>query len=233
MKMIGLLGGMSWESTALYYRLMNEAVKIRLGGLHSARILLHSVDFHVIERLQHAGDWAGTADILSDAACGLKNAGAEFLVIATNTMHKVADDIKSRSGLPILHIADPTGKALTADGIGKVALLGTRFTMEQTFYRARLEDNFGLEVAVPNENARSAVHRIIYEELCKGVVTEESALVFRSVIEDLAGTGAEAVILGCTEITMIVNPAVSSLPTYDTTALHANAAVGHALDDRQ
>lgn len=229
MKLIGLLGGMSWESTVLYYRLMNEETKSRLGGLHSARILLHSVDFHDIEQRQHAGDWAGTADILTEAARGLKAAGADFLVIATNTMHKVADDVEARSGLPTLHIADPTGKALVAAGAGRVALLGTRFTMEQDFYRARLENRFGLEVVVPNTDARAAIHRIIYDELCQGKVLEPSANVFRDVIADLAGTGAEAVILGCTEISMIVDPATAGLPTFDTTALHASAAVDQAL----
>jgi len=229
MKLIGLLGGMSWESTALYYRLMNEAVKARLGGLHSARILLHSVDFHDIEQRQHAGDWAGTADVLGDAARGLKAAGADFLVIATNTMHKVAAEIEARSDLPVLHIAEPTGQALAADGIGRVALLGTRFTMEQTFYRNHLQQFFGLEVIVPNSEARAAIHRVIYEELCRGIVTDASAGLFREIIDDLAASGAEAVILGCTEITMIVDPATATLPAYDTTALHASAAVKRAL----
>ncbi len=230
MKLIGLLGGMSWESTALYYRLMNEEAKARLGGLHSASILMHSVDFHEIERRQHAGDWAGTADILAEAAHGLKSAGAAFLVIATNTMHKVAGEIETRSGLPVLHIADPTGHAVAGDGIGKVALLGTRFTMEQAFYRNRLEDRFGLQVVVPGAEARTAIHRIIYEELCLGSVTDESTQVFGDIMTDLAAVGAEAVILGCTEITMIVDPATAVLPTYDTTALHASAAVRRALE---
>ncbi len=229
MKLIGLLGGMSWESTALYYRLMNEEVKARLGGLHSARILMHSVDFHAIETRQHEGDWDGTAQILGDAARGLAAGGAEFLVIATNTMHKVAESIEAQSGLPILHIADPTGAALVADGVGKVGLLGTRFTMEQPFYRERLEREFGLEVIVPHAESQAAIHRIIYEELCKGVVTEASAEVFHGVIANLAAAGAEAVILGCTEITMIVDPQSVDLPTYDTTALHAKAAVERAL----
>ena len=228
MKLIGLLGGMSWESTALYYRMMNEEVKARLGGLHSARILLHSVDFDAIETRQHEGDWDGTADILGEAAKGLAAGGADFLVIATNTMHKVADSIEAQCGLPILHIADPTGAALAADGIRKVGLLGTRFTMEQPFYRERLEGEFDLEVLVPHAESQAAIHGIIYEELCRGVVTEASAEVFHGVIANLAA-GAEAVILGCTEITMIVNPQTAALPTYDTTALHATAAVDRAL----
>ena len=229
MKLIGLLGGMSWESTALYYRLINETVKARLGGLHSARLLLHSVDFHEIETRQHAGDWDGTAGILAEAATGLRLAGANFLVIATNTMHKVADAIETRSGLPVLHIADPTGRALVADERRRVGLLGTRFTMEQAFYRERLERDFGLEVVAPPAEARGDIHRIIYEELCRGILTDASAAIYRRVIDDLAQAGADSVILGCTEITMIVDPASAGLPTYDTTALHAEAAVERAL----
>lgn len=229
MKLIGLLGGMSWESTALYYRAMNEEARRRLGGLHSARILLHSVDFHAIEQRQHAGDWPGTADILTDAASGLKAAGAEFLVIATNTMHKVAAEIEAGSGLPVLHIADPTGAALNRDGLSTVGLLGTRFTMEQSFYTERLEKNFLMNVIVPEDLSRVAVHRAIYEELCLGIVTEETRTLFRQVIEDLRAAGATAVILGCTEITMAVDESTSVLPVYDTTSLHARAAVARAL----
>jgi aspartate racemase len=230
MKCIGILGGMSWESTALYYRLMNEAVKERLGGLHSASIVLHSVDFHDIETLQHNDDWEGAAVILADAAVGLKRAGADFLVIATNTMHKVADPVEQASGLPLLHIADPTGEALTEDGIRTVALLGTRFTMEQDFYRDRLENGFGLQVIVPGEDDRTEIHRIIYEELCLGIVRDQSHTQFTEIIDRLNDAGAEAVILGCTEITMVVDGQSSSLPVYDTTALHARAAVDRALE---
>jgi aspartate racemase len=229
-KLIGLLGGMSWESTALYYRLMNEAVKARLGGLHSARILMHSVDFHDIEQRQHSGDWDGTTDILAEAARGLKAGGAGFLVIATNTMHKVAEIIAERSGLDVLHIADPTGEAIRADGIKRVALLGTRFTMEQDFYRKRLEERFALYVTVPDELERNDVHRIIYEELCLGVTKPASAARYGAIIENMKERGAEAVILGCTEIAMIVSEANSALPCYDTTALHARAAVARALE---
>ena len=229
MKLIGLLGGMSWESTALYYRAMNEETRRRLGGLHSARILLHSVDFHDIEQRQHAADWPGTADILTRAASGLRAAGADFLVIATNTMHKVADEIEAGSGLPVLHIADPTGAAMTRDGISTVGLLGTRFTMEQAFYTERLVKNFQLKVVVPDDLSRVAVHRAIYEELCLGIVTEETRTLFRQVIEELRAVGAEAVILGCTEITMAVEESTSTLPVYDTTALHARAAIARAL----
>lgn len=229
MKLIGLIGGMSWESTALYYRLMNEEVRARLGGLHSARILLHSVDFHEIEQRQHRGDWDGTAEILGEAARGLKAGGAEFLVLATNTMHKVASSIEAASGLSLLHIADPTGEALVRDGVNRVALLGTRFTMEQDFYRARLESRFALEVMVPEADERDDIHRIIYEELCLGVTKAQSAERYAAIISAMKARGAEAVILGCTEITMIVNDANSALPVYDTTALHARAAVAAAL----
>ena len=229
MKLIGLLGGMSWESTALYYRLMNETVREKLGGLHSARVLMHSVDFHEIEQRQHQGDWDGTANILSDAAIGLKAGGAVFLVIATNTMHKVAPQIEAASGLNILHIADPTGKALQRDGVKRVALLGTRFTMEQDFYREKLVNGFGLEVVVPDMDDRNIIHRIIYEELCLGMTKPESAEAYVDIINRLKASGAEAVILGCTEITMIVNAGNSPLPVYDTTALHARAAVEQAL----
>ena len=229
MKLIGLLGGMSWESTALYYRLMNEAVREKLGGLHSARILLHSVDFHEIEQRQHKGDWDGTAQILGEAAKGLKAGGADFLVIATNTMHKVAPHIETASGLDILHIADPTGQALKRDGIKRVALLGTRFTMEQDFYRERLTKGFGLDVMVPEDADRDTIHRVIYEELCLGVTKPESALAYVDIIARLKAQGAEAVILGCTEITMIINAGNSPLPVYDTTRLHALAAVDRAL----
>lgn len=229
MKLIGLLGGMSWESTALYYRLMNEEVRKTLGGLHSARILLHSVDFHAIELRQHKGDWDGAAGILGDAAKGLKAGGADFLVIATNTMHKVAPQIEAASGLDILHIADPTGEALVRDGVKRVALLGTRFTMEQDFYRDRLVKKFGLDVLVPGEEDRNTIHCIIYDELCLGVTKQDSVLAYVGIIARLKAKGAEAVILGCTEITMIVNPGNSPLPVYDTTRLHALAAVQRAL----
>jgi aspartate racemase len=229
MKLIGLLGGMSWQSTALYYRLLNEEVRSQLGGLHSARILLHSVDFHEIEQRQHKGDWDGTAQILSEAAKGLKAGGADFLVIATNTMHKVAPQIEAASGLEILHIADPTGDALLTSGAKRVALLGTRFTMEQDFYRKRLVDRFGLEVMVPDRDDRETIHHVIYDELCHGVAKPQSADAYCKIIAKLKNSGAEAVILGCTEITMIVNEHNSPLPVFDTTSLHAKAAVARSL----
>lgn len=229
MQRIGLLGGMSWESTALYYRMLNEGARERLGGLHSAEIILHSVDFHAIEACQKAGDWDAAAKILTDAASGLQRAGADFLVLATNTMHKVADRIEAGSGLPLLHIADPTGQALAHAGVKTVGLLGTRFTMEQDFYRLRLAQRFGLNVLTPAEPDRNDVHRIIYDELCMGVVSPSSAARFTAIIRSLKEAGAEAVILGCTEITMLVSAASSPLPVFDTTALHAAAALDRAL----
>jgi aspartate racemase len=229
MKLIGLLGGMSWQSTALYYRLMNEEAGRRLGGLHSAQILLHSVDFHEIEQRQHTDDWEGTAQILGEAARGLKAGGADFLVIATNTMHKVAPHIEAMSGLEVLHIADPTGAALVEAGVKRVALLGTRFTMEQEFYRDRLAKTFGLDILVPPIEDREIIHRVIYKELCFGVTSAASTLAYIEIIGRLKAAGAQAVILGCTEITMIINEANSPLPVYDTTRLHALASIEMAL----
>ena len=229
MQRIGLLGGMSWESTALYYRMLNEGVRQRLGGLHSAEIILHSVDFHDIEACQKAGDWDTAAAILTEAASGLKRAGADFLVLATNTMHKVAERIEAGSGLSLLHIADPTGQALRDAGVKTVGLMGTRFTMEQDFYRSRLEHRFGLNVLTPAPADRDDIHRIIYGELCMGIAAPASADRFTDIIQSLETAGAEAVILGCTEITLLVGPANSPLPVFDTTALHAAAALDRAL----
>ena len=229
MMLIGLLGGMSWESTALYYRTMNEAARDTLGGLHSARILMHSVDFEPIQKFQHEGKWGQCARVLVDAAKSLKAGGASFLVIATNTMHKLADEIEEGSGLPVLHIADPTGEAIVRAGYKKVGLLATRFTMEEAFYRRRLENRFHLEVVIPDDDERDDIHRIIYEELCLGEIRETSAARFRQIIDHMKWAGCEAVILGCTEITMIVSPERTALPVFDTTALHAQAAVALAL----
>jgi aspartate racemase len=227
--LIGLLGGMSWESTAIYYRAMNEMTRAALGGLHSARILMHSVDFDPIQRAQHEGKWGECARILVDAGRSLKAGGASFLVIATNTMHKLADEIEEGSGLPVLHIADPTGEAIARAGHKKVGLLATRFTMEEKFYRHRLESRFGLEVAIPDEDERADIHRIIYEELCLGDIRETSAARYRQIIDHMKWAGCEAVILGCTEITMLVKPGSAALPVFDTTALHAQAAVALSL----
>lgn len=231
MKTIGMLGGMSWESTVKYYEMVNEQVKERLGGLHSARICLYSVDFSEIETLQHQGRWDDTADILSRAAAGLESAGADFLVICTNTMHKVAPQIESAISIPLLHIADATAAQLMSDGVNRVGLLGTRFTMEQAFYRQRMSDLFGIEVMIPDEASRSVVHRVIYDELCKGEVSPDSRMAYLDIIEEMHRKGAQAVILGCTEISMLVTQADTHVPLYDTTAIHADAAVEFALVD--
>ncbi len=229
MKTIGLIGGMSWESTVPYYRLINEAVKARLGGLHSAKIILYSLDFHDVERLQQAGDWEAAGALLAGAARALEGAGSDLLVLCTNTMHKVADRIEAAVRIPLLHIADPTAAAVKQAGHATVGLLGTRFTMEQAFYRERLSERHGLRVVVPNAEDRAAMHRIIFEELCLGAVLPESRRACRSIMERLTSQGAEAIILGCTEISLLVSPQDSRVPLFDTTALHARAAAEAAL----
>lgn len=229
MKCIGLLGGMSWESTVSYYQVLNRGVRAKLGGLHSARVLLNSVDFAEIERLQHVGDWPATARLLAAEARKLQDGGADFLLIGTNTMHKVAPEIEVAIDIPLLHIADATARRLQADGIKRVGLLGTRFTMEQDFYKGRLQTNFGLEVLVPAEAERERVHRIIYDELCLGEIRDASRAEYLAIIAGLAAAGAEAVILGCTEIALLVGEAQAAVPLYDTTAIHAEAAVTLAL----
>ncbi|MEX0964191.1 MAG: aspartate/glutamate racemase family protein [Pseudohongiellaceae bacterium] len=228
-KTIGLLGGMSWESTATYYRELNEGIKARLGGLHSARICLFSVDFEEIEKLQHSGDWDATAAILSDAAMAIERGGAEFLLICTNTMHKVAPQIEEKISIPLLHIADATAERLRADGVKKVGLLGTRFTMEQEFYKDRISENYGIEVIVPDKAGRDVVHDVIYNELCLGTIDECSRTKYLAIIDALASQGAEAVILGCTEIALLVQQQHTATPLYDTTAIHAEQAVIRAL----
>lgn len=228
MKTIGLLGGMSWESTESYYRAINQGVKQRLGGLHSAKIALISVDFAEIEALQHRGDWDKTADILAQGALSLQRAGADFMLICTNTMHKVVPQIQAQVDLPILHIADATAGVLLADGVRKTGLLGTRFTMEQAFYRERLISH-GIEVVVPEESERQEVHRIIYDELCQGSINDDSRRQYLQIIERLQDRGGEAVILGCTEIALLVRPEDTQVPLYDTTAIHAQQAVDEAL----
>jgi aspartate racemase len=230
MKTIGLLGGMSWESTVGYYREINEGVKKSLGGLHSAKIILYSVDFEPIEQLQHKGDWEGTADILSKAAQKIQAAGADFLVICTNTMHKVAPDIEKAIHIPILHIADATAEVLVDKGIKTVGLLGTAFTMEQDFYKGRLIQKHGLEVVVPNEPDRKIVHNVIYQELCLGRMIESSKIEYLRIIKRLANQGAEGVILGCTEIGLLVNQRDTDIELFDTTAIHAEKAVEYAIN---
>ena len=228
MKTIGLLGGMSWESTLGYYRAINEGIKKTLGGLHSAKIVMYSVDFAPIEKLQHTGDWEGTAKILSEAAQSIQAAGADFLLICTNTMHKVAPQIKAAIQIPLLHIADATAEILVNGGIKSVGLLGTAFTMEQEFYKGRLINNYGLQVLVPNEDDRQIVHRIIYQELCLGKIESNSKAEYLRIIDTLAAQGAEAVILGCTEIGMLVNQTDTDVRLLDTTAIHAEKAVEYA-----
>ncbi|POT56543.1 aspartate/glutamate racemase [Citrobacter amalonaticus] len=229
MKTIGLLGGMSWESTIPYYRLINEGIRQRLGGLHSASLLLHSVDFHEIEECQSRGEWDRAGDILAEAALGLQQAGAEGIVLCTNTMHKVAAAIESRCSLPFLHIADATGRVITAQGMTRVALLGTRYTMEQDFYRGRLAQQFDIECLVPEADERAKINQIIFDELCLGQLTEASRQYYLQVIERLAAQGAQGVIFGCTEIGLLVPADRSALPVFDTTAIHAADAVEFML----
>ncbi|GAA0439531.1 aspartate/glutamate racemase family protein [Streptomyces luteireticuli] len=228
MKTIGLLGGMSWESTAEYYRLLNTLTRERLGGLHSAKCVLYSVDFAEIERLQAAGRWEEAGEVLAGAAKALEAAGAELLLLCTNTMHKVADQVTAAASVPLLHLADATAAAVRAAGVRKAALLGTAFTMEQAFYKDRLAAG-GLEVLVPDEEGRRTVHRVIYEELCAGVVREESRAAYREIIRGLVAAGAEGVVLGCTEIELLVGEGDSPVPVFPTARLHAEAAVEWAL----
>ena len=229
MKTIGLLGGMSWESTVPYYRQINEAVKARLGGLHSAKIVLYSVDFAEVERLQHQGDWTAAGALLADAARALERAGADFIVLCTNTMHKVAPAIEGAVQIPLLHIADPTAGAIRRAGLHRVGLLGTRFTMEQDFYRGRLAGQHGIEVMVPDADDRDLVHRVIYEELCLGRIEQASRQAYRDVMRRLVERGVQGIILGCTEISMLVGNEDASVPLFDTTAIHAEAAAALAL----
>ena len=229
MKTIGLIGGMSWESTIPYYRIINETVKQRLGGLHSARIVMVSVDFHEIEILQREGHWDAAGSLLAQAARSLEAAGADFLVLATNTMHKVADTITAAVKIRLLHIADPTADAIKAAGISTVGLIGTRFTMEQAFYRDRLESGHGIRVLVPDATDRDLIHRVIYDELCLGVIKPASREAYCAVMQHLVDQGAQALVLGCTEISLLVGPDDASVPLFDTTALHAVAAAAAAL----
>lgn len=229
MKTIGLIGGMSWESTALYYRQINEAIKCELGGLHSARLLLLSVDFAEIAALQSAANWGAAGNLLADAARTLEAAGADFLVLCTNTMHIVAPAIERAVGIPLLHVADPTAQAIQAAGFHTVGLIGTRFTMEQSFYKERLVQQHRLKVLVPDEADRDAVHRIIFEELCLGKISEPSRAQYRCVMQRLVQQGAQCIILGCTEITLLVDAQDASVALFDTTGLHAAAAAKMAL----
>jgi len=229
LKTIGLIGGMSWESTVPYYRQVNETVKRQLGGLHSAKVVLVSVDFHEVERLQHAGDWDAAGVLLADAARALQAAGADFMVLCTNTMHKVAPAIEAAVTIPLFHIADPTAEEIKRAGHTKIGLLGTRFTMEQAFYKDRLRERHGLEVLVPDEADRDIVHRIIYDELCLGSIVDASRDEYRRIIAALVAQGAQAIILGCTEISLLVAQQDAAVPLFDTTAIHATKAAEWAL----
>ena len=225
---LGIIGGMSWESTESYYRLINEGIKAELGNLHSADLLIHSVDFAPIGELQAQGAWDEMGAILANSGKRLQAAGAQGLLIATNTMHKVVDDVQAATNLPIIHIADATAKAIQAQGLTKIALLGTQFTMTQDFYKQRLIDT-GLQVLIPENDARAEVHRIIYDELCQGQFLDSSRQYYSQVIKDLANKGAEGVILGCTEIGLLIQQADSPIAVFDTTAIHAAAAVDFLL----
>ncbi|TQV76762.1 aspartate/glutamate racemase family protein [Aliikangiella marina] len=229
MKTIGLIGGMSWESTVSYYQLINRGIKQHLGGLHSAKLLMYSVDFAEIEALQHAGDWQKTAEILASAAQSLESGGADCVVICTNTMHKVAPQVAASVSLPLIHIADATGQKLSENSIETVGLLGTNFTMEQSFYKGRIESEFGIQVVIPNQAERKIVHEVIYQELCLGKIEEASKREYLKIIDKLAAQGAQAVILGCTEIALLVEQADTNVPLYNTTEIHAQAAIEFAL----
>jgi aspartate racemase len=229
MKTIGLIGGMSWESTLEYYRLINQRIKERLGGFHSAEIALRSIDFAEIEDMQNRGDWGAAGARLARAAAELERAGAAFALLCTNTMHKVFDAVQAGVRMPFLHIADVTGREIRTRGLSRIGLLGTRFTMEQDFYRGKLEKDYGLEVLVPDAAEREDVHRIIYSELCLGEVKDESRAIYNAIIRRLEARGAQGVVLGCTEIPLLVKQEDVAIPVFDTTALHARAAADLAL----
>ena len=230
MKVMGLIGGMSWNSTLEYYRLINEGVSSKLGDLHSARVVLYSLDFDEIERAQREARWDDAADILVKAGAALKQAGADFLVICTNTMHKVADVVAGATGLPLLHIVDVTGNAIRERGLRQVGLLGTKFVMQEQFYQERLRKDFGIHVLVPDDNDQGKVHRIIYNELCRGKISNASRRACLKIIDGLTGRGAEGIVLACTELPLLIHSQNVDIPLFDTTQLHAEAAVKMALD---
>ncbi len=229
MKTIGMIGGMSWESSIEYYRIINQTVRARLGGLHSAKSIMVSVEFSEIEALQHQNQWDHLATIMIDAARSLERAGADFVIICTNTMHKLYDKVQSSIEIPMLNIADATAARIKADGIDRVALLGTRFTMEEDFYKGRLTDRFGLDVIIPAQDEMETVHRVIYDELCAGIIKPDSKQKYAAIIGRLISTGARGIILGCTEIGLLVKPEDSSVALFDTTEIHAQEAVRYAL----
>ena len=229
MKTIGLIGGMSWESSIEYYRIINEAVKEKLGGLHSAKSIMVSVDFAEVEILQHEGKWSEAARMMVEAAKSLENGGADFIVICTNTMHKAADEIQANVKIPLLHIADATAQLVKDSGIHTIGLLGTRFTMEEEFYKGRLSQNYGLKVIIPNAGEREIVHRVIYDELVIGEIKQHSKEQYIGIIENMVNQGAEGIILGCTEIGLLIHQQDCRVPLFDTTMIHAEAAVEYAL----
>ena len=231
MKTIGMIGGMSWESSIEYYRIINEAVREKLGGLHSAKSIMYSVEFAEIEALQHQNRWDELASIMIEAARSLERGGADFVIICTNTMHKLYDDVQKNIQLPMLNIADATAEKIKTEGIQKIALLGTRFTMEEDFYKGRLVDRYGLDVIIPAEDEREIVHRVIYDELCAGMINSDSKQKYADIIQRLVAEDAGGVILGCTEIGLLVKPEDSSVPLFDTTEIHAKAAVKYALEE--
>jgi aspartate racemase len=230
MKTVGLIGGMSWESTATYYRLINQGIRNRCGGLHSAKMLLYSVDFAEVEELQSTGRWHEAGQLLAEAAVRLEKGGADLLLICTNTMHKVADQVVAAVTLPLLHIAEATGERIVEDGIRAVGLLGTRFTMEEKFYRSVLEDRFGLRVVVPPAEARRLVDKVIFDELCRGVIADDSKKEYLRIADSLAAQGCGAIILGCTEIALLIGASDTDLKLYDTTEIHAQQAVAMMLE---
>jgi len=229
MKKIGMIGGMSWESSVEYYRIINQTVREKLGGLHSAKSIMVSVEFAEIEALQHQNRWDELAVIMIDAARSLERAGADFVIICTNTMHKLYDEVRRHIEIPMLNIADATAEKIKAEGIDRIALLGTRFTMEEHFYKGRLADKFGLDVIIPAEDEMEIVHRVIYDELCAGIIKPDSKQKYAAIIKHLITAGARGIILGCTEIGLLVKPGDSSVPLFDTTEIHAKAAVKYAL----
>jgi aspartate racemase len=231
MKTIGLIGGMSWKSSLEYYRIINETVKEKLGELHSAKCILYSIDFEEIERLQHEGEWGELTKLMIDAAQKLKGAGAEFIVICTNTMHKMVGETQNNVNIPILHIADATAEKIVKKGLRKVGLLGTKFTMEQDFYKKRLKEKYNIEVIIPADNERKVIHDVIYDELCRGIIRQSSKERFKKIIKNLITNGAEGVILGCTEIPLLIKEEDVEVPLFDTTTIHAKSAVEFALKE--
>ena len=229
MKTIGLIGGMSWESTVSYYQLLNRGINQKLGGLHSAKLILNSVNFAEIEQLQHEGDWQQTAVILKKAAQSLQAAGADFIMICTNTMHLVADEVAASVDIPLLHIVNAVGQTLQSHKVEKTALLGTIFTMQKPFYKEKLQNEYGIEVLTPNKEQQSLIHNVIYQELCKGQINPNSKAAYVKIVEDLASQGAQGAILGCTEIGLLLQPNDTCIPIFDTTKIHAQAAVECAL----